>query len=70
MTLAECGILPNKLISGRYDSFVTPMASLEAGKNQKTSHLSDIILPLSAWTDEEGVDYLRAEEIFNHKFDV
>jgi len=63
-TLAECGILPNKLISSKYDKFIPQTECWEASRKLTTSHRSDIVLPLGAWRGEYGVDWERYSEIF------
>jgi integrase len=63
-TLAECGILPNKLITPRYEHFVNFKEMIELHKNLKGSIRSDIILPLAGWRGEYGVNYKKYKEIF------
>jgi hypothetical protein len=55
-TLAECGILPNKLIIPRYDKFIEFKEMLEIDKKLKGSIRSDIILPLAGWKGEYGIN--------------
>ncbi|SDL64444.1 hypothetical protein SAMN04487898_12211 [Pedobacter sp. ok626] len=66
-TLAECGILPNKFISPKYEKFSSIKELWEASKKLTTSHRSDIILPLGGWKGENGVNTERFNEIFNAK---
>lgn len=63
-TLAECGILSNKLISPIYEKFIPQTERWEASRKLTTSHRSDIVLPLGAWKGEYGVDWERYNEIF------
>ncbi|WP_407265514.1 hypothetical protein [Tenacibaculum maritimum] len=64
LTLSECGVLPNNLVASKYDEFLTVKEINEASKKLKTSHRSDIVLPLGAWKGKEGVNYKRYREIF------
>jgi hypothetical protein len=63
-TLAECGILPNKLIGPRYEKFINIFERLDAGKKVKGSPRSDIVLPLAGWRGEYGINYKKYKEIF------
>jgi hypothetical protein len=63
-TLAECGILPNKLIIPRYDKFMSFKEILEAEKKLKGSIRSDIILPLAGWKGEYGINKDKYKIIF------
>ena len=63
-TLAECGILPNKYISPKYEAFTTEKDLWKASEKLPTSDRSDIVLPLAGWKGENGVDFKRYNEIF------
>ena len=63
-TLAECGILPNKYISPKYEAFTTEKDLWKASERLPTSDRSDIVLPLAGWKGEDGVDFKRYDEIF------
>lgn len=66
-TLSECGILPNSFIEPKWNEFSTLEEHFEASTNLTTSFRSDIVLPLAGWKGNKGVDYKKAEEIFNLK---
>jgi hypothetical protein len=63
--LAECGILPNKLIKPKYEEFTSVKDLWAASKSLSTSSRSDIVLPLGGWKGAYGVDMKRYQEIFN-----
>ena len=63
-TLAECGILPNDLITPLYDGSRTQIQVWSANKHVKGSPRSDIVLPLAGWRGHMGVDMDRYREIF------
>jgi hypothetical protein len=63
-TLAECGILPNKLIIPRYDKFISFNEIIETDKKLKGSIRSDIILPLAGWKGEYGINKDKYKKIF------
>jgi hypothetical protein len=63
-TLAECGILPNKLIIPRYDKFVSFKEMTEMHEKLMGSVKSDIVLPLAGWKGEYGIDKEKYTKIF------
>jgi hypothetical protein len=54
--LAETGILPNELITPRWDRFISPAEFWQAGENLKGSPRPDVVLPLAAWRGKLGLD--------------
>jgi len=63
-TLAECGVLPNDLITPLFEGFRSQKRFWDAHKQLKGSSRSDIVLPLAGWRGYMGVDMARYREIF------
>lgn len=63
-TLAECGVLPNDLVTPLYDGARTQAQFWDAHKRLQGSTRSDIVLPLAGWRGHMGVDFDRYVEVF------
>jgi len=62
--LGEVGVLPNPLVTPRWDRF-TPNAERHAASAKlRGSPRSDIVLPFGGWRGALGVDWKRTEELF------
>jgi hypothetical protein len=64
LALGELGILPNERIPPSVDGFVTWSSRRAAAAGAGGSHRSDVVLPLSGWRGDLGVDWGRTAALY------